>query len=246
MCEKGKASSYACAQVSLSYLINKSLIQFFFGFWYSYFFRFQFLLWHLHMMTSSNWNIFRVTGPLCGNSPVFVIDGWGIYRNIVLKWMSVECTDDKTALAQIMVWCVRQQAITHANDDLDPYCYTASLGDNELRWGHDFLCLDIFIYSIGLYWGLAIHLTHIIYGCFNGIRVITCSTNEVTHHSDVIMGSIASQITSIMILYSSVYSGAAQKKTSKLRVTGLRVGNSSETGKFPAQRTRHAENVSIW
>ena len=143
---------------------------------------------------------------------IFVIDGWGIYRNIVLRWMSVEFTDDKTALAQIMVWCVRQQAITRANDDLDPYCYTVSLGDNELRWGHDFLCPNIFIYSIGLYWGLAIHLTHIIYGCFNGIRVITCSTNEVTHYSDVIMGSIASQITSITILYSSVYSGAAQRK----------------------------------
>ena len=36
------------------------------------------------------------------------------------------------------------------------------------------------------------------------------------------------------------------KKTSKLRVTGLCVGNSPETGEFPAQRARNAENVSIW
>ena len=36
------------------------------------------------------------------------------------------------------------------------------------------------------------------------------------------------------------------KKTSKLRVTGLCEGNSSVTGEFPAQRTRSAENVSIW
>ena len=35
--KKGKASSYACAQVSLSYLVNKSLVQFFFRFWYSFF-----------------------------------------------------------------------------------------------------------------------------------------------------------------------------------------------------------------
>ena len=36
------------------------------------------------------------------------------------------------------------------------------------------------------------------------------------------------------------------KKTSKLRVTGLCVGNSPETGEFPAQRASYAENVSIW
>ena len=36
------------------------------------------------------------------------------------------------------------------------------------------------------------------------------------------------------------------KKTSKLRVTGLCVGNSPVTGAFFAQRASNAENVSIW
>ena len=36
------------------------------------------------------------------------------------------------------------------------------------------------------------------------------------------------------------------KKTSKLRVTGLCVGNSPGTGEFPAQMDSYAENVSIW
>ena len=36
------------------------------------------------------------------------------------------------------------------------------------------------------------------------------------------------------------------KKTSKLRVTGLCVGNSPGTGEFPAQMTSNAENVSFW
>ena len=36
------------------------------------------------------------------------------------------------------------------------------------------------------------------------------------------------------------------KKTSKLRVTGLCVGNSPLTGEFPAQMASYAENVSIW
>ena len=36
------------------------------------------------------------------------------------------------------------------------------------------------------------------------------------------------------------------KKTSKLRVTGLCVGNSPGTGEFPAPMASNAENVSIW
>ena len=36
------------------------------------------------------------------------------------------------------------------------------------------------------------------------------------------------------------------KKRSKLRVTGLCVGNSPVTGEFPAHRVSNAENVSIW
>ena len=36
------------------------------------------------------------------------------------------------------------------------------------------------------------------------------------------------------------------KKTSKLSVTGLCVGNSQGTGEFPAQMASNAENVSIW
>ena len=36
------------------------------------------------------------------------------------------------------------------------------------------------------------------------------------------------------------------KKTSKLRVTGFREGNSPLTGEFPAQVASNAENVSFW
>ena len=36
------------------------------------------------------------------------------------------------------------------------------------------------------------------------------------------------------------------KKSSKLRVTGLCVGNLPGTGEFPAQMASYAENVSIW
>ena len=67
------------------------------------------------------------------------------------------------------------------------------------------------------------------------------------HYNDVIMSAMGSQITSLTIVYSAFYSGADQKKTSKLRVTGLCEGNSPVTDEFPAQRAAsNAENVSIW
>ena len=59
------------------------------------------------------------------------------------------------------------------------------------------------------------------------------------------MSAMASEITSLTIVYSSVYSGADQRKSSTLRVTGLCEGNSQVTGEFPAQRASRAENVSI-
>ena len=65
------------------------------------------------------------------------------------------------------------------------------------------------------------------------------------HYSDVIMSTMVSQIASLTIVYSTVYSGADQK-ISKLRVTGLCAGHSPETGELPAQRASRAENVSIW
>ena len=58
------------------------------------------------------------------------------------------------------------------------------------------------------------------------------------------MGAIASQITSLTIVYTIVYSDADQRK--QLRVTGLCAGNSLGTGEFPAQMASYAENVSIW
>ena len=69
---------------------------------------------------------------------------------------------------------------------------------------------------------------------------------QLCHYDDVIMTMLASQITSLMVVYSIVYSGVNQKKTSNIRVTGLCAGNSPGTGEFPAQMASYAENVSIW
>ena len=59
------------------------------------------------------------------------------------------------------------------------------------------------------------------------------------------MGSMASQITSLMIVCWTVYSRRRWKKTSKLCVTGLCEGNLSVTYEFPTQRASKAENVDV-
>ena len=60
------------------------------------------------------------------------------------------------------------------------------------------------------------------------------------------MDTMASQITSLTIVYSTVYSDADQRKqASKLCATGPCEGNSPVTGEFPAQRASDAEKVSI-
>ena len=68
----------------------------------------------------------------------------------------------------------------------------------------------------------------------------------IKHCNDFIMSALASEITSLTIVYSTVYSRRKSKKTSMLRATGLCAGNSPETGEFPAQRASNAENASIW
>ena len=55
------------------------------------------------------------------------------------------------------------------------------------------------------------------------------------------MSAMASQITNFTIVYSTVYSRRRSKNASKLRITGLCVGNSPVTGEFPVQRASNAE-----
>ena len=62
------------------------------------------------------------------------------------------------------------------------------------------------------------------------------------HYNDVIMSVTASQITSL----SGGLIRRRSKNTSKLRVTGLCLGNSPATGEFPTQMTSNAEYVFIW
>ena len=65
------------------------------------------------------------------------------------------------------------------------------------------------------------------------------------HYSDVMIDAIASQITSLTIVYSTVYSDADQRKYQSSASLAF-VWGIHRAGEFPAQMASNAENVSIW
>ena len=70
--------------------------------------------------------------------------------------------------------------------------------------------------------------------------------SDLVHDNDVIMSTIASQITGVSIVCSTIGFGRGSKKISKFWVTGLCAANSPVTGELSAQKASNAENVSIW
>ena len=63
---------------------------------------------------------------------ILVVDDWGIPCEIVLGLMSLNLTDDKPTLVQVMSWCL--QTTNHHYDNVNPvqYRHMASLGCNWL------------------------------------------------------------------------------------------------------------------
>ena len=67
---------------------------------------------------------------------ISVIDGWGICCELALRWMSLDLTDDKSTLVQVMAWC--RQATSHYlsqcwRRSLSPYGVTRPQWVNQ-RW----------------------------------------------------------------------------------------------------------------
>ena len=65
------------------------------------------------------------------------------------------------------------------------------------------------------------------------------------HYSDAILSAMASQITGVSMVSSTVCPGA-YKKTSMPRVTVPCEGNTPVTAQFPSQRANNEGNVSFW
>ena len=77
---------------------------------------------------------------------------------------------------------------------------------------------------------------------FNEACHTTCAlyVNSL-HYTDVILSVMASQITGVSIVCFTVCSGADQRKTQTLHVTGLCEGNLPVTYGFPSQRPSDAK-----
>ena len=67
----------------------------------------------------------------------------------------------------------------------------------------------------------------------------------LNYYNDVIISAVASQITSVSIVCSTVGSGA-EENIKAPRHCPFFAGNSPVTGEFPAQKASNAESVSIW
>ena len=157
-------------------------------------------------MMSSNGNIFRATGHLCGEftghrwiprTKASAAELWCFFYHRLNKRLGKQSWVGWFETSSRSLW-------RHCNDNCRLACRKISL------------LLDLCNSS----------LSHI-------------------HYSDVIMSAMASQITGVSIVCSTVCSGA-HKKTSKLRVTCLYEGNPSMIGGFLLKRASNTENVSLW
>ena len=79
------------------------------------------------------------------------------------------------------------------------------------------------------------------------IKITAAYPRGQWHSCDVIIGAMASEITSLAILYQTVHSGADQRKhRGSASLAFVWSIQRWPTGEFPAQRESNAKNVSIW
>ena len=181
------------------------------------------------MMTSSNGNIFRVIDPLCGISQLPVNSPHkGQWRGalmfpLICAWANNHVAGDLR----------RHRVHYDATVMITVYCTTdylfkilCSISGGGVGVGADEFLVHYFVWVI-LYavdWPLA--------SCM-ALLWRHKGRDAVSNHQphDCLLNRLIR---------------SRSKKTSKLRVTGLRVGNSPVTGEFPAQMASNAESVSIW
>ena len=91
------------------------------------------------------------------------------------------------------------------------------------------------------------HTSNIKMDSVSGVMIPILKIKQQWHYSDVIMDVMASQITTLTSVYSTVYTDADQRKHQRsMSLAFVLGGNSLVTGEFPAQMASNRENVSIW
>ena len=200
-------------------------------------------------MTSSNGNILRVTCPLWGNSPVFDLrQDKRLSKQSRRRWFETHWRhcNDMQSHDDVIKW-------KHFPRN---WPFVREIHRSPVNFPHKGQWRGALMFSLIYVWindwvnnreagDLRRQHGHYDVIVMQNYIIITIGYAKF-HYSDVMFAG-SSQIISLTIVYSTVYSGTDQwKKTSKLRVTGLCAGNSSMTEEFPAQMAGNAENVSIW
>ena len=72
-------------------------------------------------------------------------------------------------------------------------------------------------------------------------KLFSACANSHKRYNDAIMGAMASQITSLTIVYSNIFRRRSRKRQCSASLPFVRV-----TGEFPAEMASNAKNVSIW
>ena len=111
---------------------------------------------------------------------ISVIDGWGIFCEIALIWMSLDFTDDQSTLVQVMAWC-RQAQSHHLSQcwprSLSPYDVTRPQLVNKRLFLHATLTVNTRWQEIN------------IQGCYslvkNKINFSTFCSRRNNHESDI-------------------------------------------------------------
>ena len=217
------------------------------------------------MMTSSNGNIFRTTGPLCGE---FAGHRWIPYTKAsdaefwcflwsapwINCWVNNRKADNlRRQYAHYDITVMRdtryRKAVARSKVDVYPlsgipmaYALPRYIRScySWTRW----LCIELLISPNCFFHQNKRNRHGQKIGCILWPRSLwwhhamqTLAVLLAIHYSNVTMFTMASQITDTR---------RRSKKTSKFHITGLCEGNAPVTSGFPSQRVCNAENVSIW
>ena len=135
------------------------------------------------------------------------------------------------------------------NTDYVYYLYNDKLIVYPMKYTHVCCVFGSFwLYQLilnGLMWSICMY---ILQGWFTGTGATAWFPQwewSNCHYIDVIMTTMASQITSLTVVYSIVYSDADQRKHQSSATLAF-VRGIHRGGEFPAQMASYAENVSIW
>ena len=192
-----------------------------------------------YMMTSSNGNIFRVTGPLCTGHK----GQWRGALMFYLIWALINTYVNNREAGDLRRYRAHYDVTVMGTSwDRSPsseFPVTCSIVKIHAQWYND-LCAGIT--NTVLVWGPTV-LPQL-----SGTQLIgaqlSCrklSTLQYRHNGRDSVSNHQPHDCSLNRLFSR-----RSKKTSKFCVTGLCAGNSPVPGEFPAQMASNAEKVSIW